>query len=182
MSSPTLPSVGRAGTIAGGGKKSAAEEPELKRRRLLDAGGPVEDDEVARKKMRDAKVYEKGVDRTYRDWVGFDPDNVADVKSTHPFDADRPGNNAIKPMGYFAKRGDLPMMRWLYVNGADTRDEDVPNCFPMMWAAENGRMDMCKWLFDRGAAKDIKRKVRMIDTTTDGHLFASHLASHKRGM
>ena len=158
MSSPTLPSVGRAGTIAGGGKKSAAEEPELKRRRRLDAGGPIEDDETARQKMRDAQVYERGVDRTYRDWVGFDPDNVADVKSIHPVDADRPGNNAIKPMGHFAEKGDLSMMRWLYVNGADTRDVDVATYFPMYCAALMGRMEACKWLFQHGAAEDIKRK------------------------
>ena len=57
MSSPTLPSVGRAGATTGG-KKSAAGEPEPKRRRLLDAGGPIEDDETARQKMRDAKIYD----------------------------------------------------------------------------------------------------------------------------
>ena len=31
---------------------------DLKRRRLLDAGGPIEDDETARQKMRDAQVGE----------------------------------------------------------------------------------------------------------------------------
>ena len=158
MSSPTLPSVGRAGTIAGGGKKCAAEEPELKRRRRLDAGGPIEDDETARQKMRDAEVYERGVDSGLFEYAGFDPDNVGDVKSTLPFDADRPGNNAIKPMGHFAKKGDLSMMRWLYVNGADTRDVDVATYFPMYCVALMGRMDMCKWLFQHGAAEDIKRK------------------------
>ena len=55
-------------------------EPDLKRRRrLLDAGGPVEDDETARQKMRDAKVYERGVDGTWGEYAGFDPDNVAGV-------------------------------------------------------------------------------------------------------
>ncbi len=44
-------------------------EPDRKRRRLLDAGGPVEDDETARQKMRDAEVYERGVDRTYEEYV-----------------------------------------------------------------------------------------------------------------
>ena len=60
---------------------AAAAEPEPKRRRLLDAGGPIEDDETARQKMRDAKVYERGVRGTYKEYVGFDPDNVRDVKS-----------------------------------------------------------------------------------------------------
>ena len=137
------------------------EEPGPKRRKLLDAGGPIEDDETARQKMRDAKVYERGVDGTYGEYVGFDPDNVADVKSCSPH---RLGSK-VKPMGYFANEGDLLMMRWLYVNGADTRDVDVPMCFPMMWAAFHGHLDVCKWLFDHGAAKDIKRRT----THDDNH-------------
>ena len=44
-------------------------EPDLKRRRLLDAGGPIEDDETAEQKMRDAKV--RGEMRG--DITGFDP-------------------------------------------------------------------------------------------------------------
>ena len=152
-------------------------EPETKRRRLLDAGGPIEDDETARQKMRDAQVYERGVDRTYRDWVGFDPDNVADVKGTHPFDADRPGNNAIKPMGYFAKRGDLPMMRWLYVNGADTRDVDVATYFPMYCAALMGRMEACKWLFSMVLPRTLRGR-----PPPDLHLLASHVASRAGGI
>jgi hypothetical protein len=65
-----------------------------------------------------------------------------------------------KPMGYFARSGDLPMMRWLYVNGADTRDVDVPRYFPMHEAGgiPYGNIEMCKWLFAHGAAKDINRR------------------------
>ena len=51
------------------------------------------------------------------------------------------------------------MMRWLYVNGADTRDVDVPLYFPMSAAARNGHLSGCKWLYDHGAAGDIKRRV-----------------------
>ena len=146
------------GAANGGGGGSGAAEPESKRRRLLDAGGPVEDDETARQKMRDAKVYERGVRGTYEEFVGFGPDNVRDVKSVTWYD---PGlGDAITPMGYFAEKGDLPMMRWLYVNGADTRDEDVVIYFPMWLAAKNGHLDSCKWLFAQGAAKDIKRRAR----------------------
>ena len=134
---------------AASGDGSDAPKPEIKRRRLLDAGGPIEDDETARQKMRNARVYARGV----HGYVGFDPKNVADVKSTK-----FSGTRDIKPMGYFAQEGDLPMMRWLYVNGADTRDEDMPVYFPMLLAARKGRMDLCKWLFDHGAAKDIKRR------------------------
>ena len=133
-------------------------EPGHKRRRILDAGGPIEDDEAARQKMRDARVYARGVDGTYGDWVGFDPDNVGDVKSLRWSDADARDINAIKPMGYFAWKGDLPMMRWLYVNGADTRDVDACTNFPMYFSADNGNLEVCKWLFDHGAAKDIKRR------------------------
>jgi hypothetical protein len=70
-------------------------------------------------------------------------------------------------MGYFAQEGDLPMMRWLYVNGADTRDVDVAIWFPMFAAACEGRTEACKWLFDHGAAKDIKRRTTRVSVS--GH-------------
>ena len=137
-------------SVDGGG--GGGKEPEPKRRRLLDAGGPIENDETARQKMRDAWVYDND-----GEIVGFDPDNVADIKS---FSRAYPCMNAIKPMGYFASEEDLPMMRWLYVNGADTRDEDAYCWFPMHVAANNGRTEACKWLFDHGAAGDIKKRTR----------------------
>ena len=140
------------------GRNGGGKEPKLKRRRLLDAGGPIEDDETARQKMRDARVYERWVDGTHGEFVGFDPDNVADLKSAHWYDHG-PHHN-IKPMGYFAGMGDLPMMRWLYVNGADTRDEMVTSdWFPMCTAAMVGHLGVCKWLFQHGAAGDVKRRV-----------------------
>ncbi len=132
--------------------------PDRKRRRLLDAGGPVEDDETARRKMRDAEVYKRGVRGTRGEYDGFDPENVGDVKYVKNYR--RPYDSpiyTIKPMGYFARFGDLPMMRWLYVNGADTRDEDVDYWFPMVLAAAAGHNEACRWLFVHGAAKDIKR-------------------------
>ncbi len=129
-------------------------EPEPKRRRLLDAGGPIEDDETARKKMSYACVFNHGELHP----TGFDPDNVADIQSYLPLNT-QPTNH-IKPMGYFARLGDLPMMRWLYVNGADTRDMDVAIFFPMYLAAQNGQAAVCRWLFDHGAAKDVKRRTR----------------------
>ena len=151
MSGRKVPSVG-----GGGG----GAEPDLKRRRTLDAGGPVEDDETARQKLRDARVYERGVRGPRGYYVGFDPDNVSDVKCLNCIR----GRNlitgpTIKPIGYFASKGDLRMMRWLYVNGADTRDVDVTFCFPMRWAALAGQMGACKWLLAHGAAEDVKRRV-----------------------
>ena len=135
-------------------------EPDLKRRRLLDAGGPVEDDETARQKMREAKVYEPEGDVA----AGFDPDNVADIKhfyARQSYDIYR-----IKPMGYFAEKGDLKMMRWLYVNGADTRDEEVGFYFPMIRAVSRGHTDVCKWLFAHGASDDVQRR-----TNADSQFF-----------
>ena len=110
--------------------------------------------------MRDAKVYARGVRGTYGEYVGFDPDNVRDVKASAPYDVLSHTYHAIKPMGYFAKVGDLPMMRWLYVNGADTRDEDIDWNFPMYRATIRGDLGVCKWLFQHGAAKDVKRRTR----------------------
>ena len=130
-------------------QKDAADEL---RRRLLDAGSPVEDDETARQKMRDAEVYERG-GGGIGEYDGFDPDNFGDVKCLGPFH-----DAAITPMGYFARIGDLPMMRWLYVNGADTRDVDVPANFPMRMAAVHVRLEACKWLLLHGAGKDVKRR------------------------
>ena len=92
-----------------------AAEADPKQRRLLDAGGPIDDDETARQKMRDAEVKGPDDDET----TGFDPDDVEDIKThkkgLHPVDR-------MTPMSYFNCDGDLPMMRWLYVNGAATPD------------------------------------------------------------
>ena len=135
-------------------------EPDLKRRRLLDAGGPVEDDETARQKMRDARVGEPGGEIT-----GFDPDDVVGIKRV----SGREDGDIyrIKPMGYFAQRGDLPMMRWLYVNGADTRDDELEYFFPMYSAALKAKLEACKWLYEHGSAQDIKRRVPLSTNPTD---------------
>ena len=145
--------------MSGSGSGGGAE-PDRKRRRILDAGGPIEDDETARRKMRDAHVYERGVRGTLGEYSGFDPDNVLDVKSWLVYDHGARLNSAVKPMGYFARNGDLSMMCWLYVNGADTRDVDVAVKFPMWMAATGRHLEVCQWLFDHGAAKDVKRRTR----------------------
>ena len=153
-------------------------EPAPKRRRLLNAGGPVEDDETARQKMRDAKVYEvfqDGVAGTIGMYDGFDPDDVADVKSFMCNCGDWNFDSDVSPMAYFAALGDLPMMRWLYVNGADTRDGDVEYWFPMLMAAFRGHLEVCKWLFAHGAAKDIKRR-----TSNGGSPLSATFTTSKR--
>ena len=123
-------------------------EPEAKRRRLLDAGGPVEDDETARQKMRDAEVGED------HEITGFDPQNVREIKGNRGWRMDP---ERISPMGYFARKGDLPMMRWLYVNGADTRDENIQLWFPMYAASDENHKEAVKWLFLHGATRDATR-------------------------
>jgi len=90
-------------------------------------------------------------------YVGFDPDNVADVKRFNTFRMPLTMIGDVSPMGYFAMLGDLPMMRWLYVHGAETRDVDVAVYFPMWMAATFRRVDVCEWLFNHGAAEDVKR-------------------------
>ena len=136
-------------------------EPKLKRRKLLDAGGPIEDDETARQKMKNAiHTYKKGVEGTRDEPVGFDPDNLADIRVSEPRINFQKTEGGVTAMGHFTRFGDLRMMGWLFVNGADTRDVHVPVSFPMLLAAVLGELDVCKWLFDRGAAKDIKRRTR----------------------
>ena len=131
-------------------------------------GPDLLDDETARQKMRDAEVYDGGI--VGDEYGGFDPDNVADIKlfrpavNPHPYSGETPVRvpHAINPMGYFARRGDLPMMRWLHDNGADTRDVDVvmypPMYSPMYLAALKGHLCICKWLFQHGAAGDVTRR------------------------
>ena len=135
--------------------------PQPKRRRLLDAGGSIEDDETARRKMRDAFVYKLGVNGTNGNYDGFDPDNIGDIKRLYLHAGTASTMHNLSAMGYFARLGDLPMMRWLYANGADTRDEDVGYWFPMWLAVVNGNVEVCKWLFAHGAAGDIKRRSRV---------------------
>ena len=111
-------------------------EPDRKRRRILDAGGTIEDDETARRKMRDAWVYNND-----DEVVGFDPDDVKKTRQQFMRNDDyEMDEDEVSPMGYFAEQGDLPMMRWLYVNGADTRDVDVAVWFPMYNAAACGHL------------------------------------------
>ena len=132
-------------------------EPEPKRRRLLKVDGDIEDEETARQKMRNAEVGPgpwKGRRKT-AERTGFDPNNVTKPMLGSPYDDE--DYFKITPMGYFAQKGDLPMMRWLYANGANTRDTNVSFWFPMYAATVHGHLDACKWLYEHGAADDITR-------------------------
>ena len=145
--SASVPTSNRRG---GGGN-----EPDPKRRRILDAGGPTEDEETARQKMKDAKVFAlTAVEEISPEYVGFDPDNVSEKRLFYV------SGSQLTPMSYFSRKGDLPMMRWLYMKGADTRDEDEGFWFPMYAAAYRGHLECCKWLYEHGASSDVKRETR----------------------
>ena len=149
-----------------------AEVPDLRRQRVLEAGKPIEDDEIAREKMRDAEVgaYHKiltgrQLGRQFFARTGFDPDNVT---KTRLIGRRRTGvrGYGLTAMSYFSSKGDLPMMRWLYVNGADVNGPDMPRkrlCLhksfysPVLSAALECRDEAVKWLFFHGAAKDVTR-------------------------
>ena len=137
--------------------RQTMSEPDPKRRRLLKVDGVIEDEESARQKMRDAQVGPgpwKGRGKTAKR-TGFDPNNVTKRMLGSPYDDE--DYFKITPMGYFAEKGDLPMMRWLYANGANTRDTNVSFWFPMYAATVHGHLDACKWLYEHGAADDITR-------------------------
>ena len=165
------------GGEGGGGK----DQPVLKRRRLLDAGGPIEDDETARQKMRDARVYKIGVGGTEGEHDGFDPDNVGDIRSLQVFpDSSNASKTTYhtKPMGYFADIGDLPMMRWLYVNGADTRDEEITSFFPSIERCCSGI-----WMSVSGCFSTVlPGTLRGDPSAADLDLLVPHLTSRASGM
>lgn len=134
--------------------------PAAKKQKTCDADGPVEEDETAREKLRDA---------------GFDPEDVHTARS----DLVPPLNPLgcwvnITPMTYFTILGDLPMCRYLYhVRGAatmaptdDQRTEireritgarPTSFWFPMQAAVARNKISLAKWLFCNGAKSDVRR-------------------------
>ena len=137
---------------------SAGDQPAQKKRKTLNADGPIEDEELARTKLRDA---------------GFDPDDVHTARSDHT----RPVNyisgwRDITPMAHFAFHGDLPMCRYLFhVRGASTtkaaqkhrtsaigRDGTAPFWKPLYGAIYEKRYDVAKWLYKNGAKDEIFEK------------------------
>jgi len=135
----------------------SSEQPSAKRQKTYDADGPVEDDETARKKLRDA---------------GFDPDDVhtamSDVDrdtSSFAFDNFFKNMSNITPMAFFAYYGDLPMCRYLHhVRGAVTttatdehlsEPDDEVLFFPIYAAAYKLNFDIVKWLYRHGAKSEI---------------------------
>ena len=143
----------------GVGGAGADEQPAAKKQRKFteaDLGGPIEDEETARKKLEDA---------------GFDPDKVTEpaiVKCPRRFGRALVGHWYVNPICHFAAAGDLKMCRYLVARGASTTDEvanedciDV-ELFPMAAAAKCDMKDVCQWLFHHGAHGNISRVVRRV--------------------
>ena len=134
--------------------RSLSAKWRVQKRRLLDAGTPIEDHKAALVKLRRANVTGEGGGSI----TGFDLNSVVQ-KRWVGWDASDVG--AIRPMAYFAMQGDLPMMRWLYVHGASTTDDDVVYWFPIMaavFANTNSHVEVCQWLYKHGAQDDVSRK------------------------
>lgn len=134
--------------------RSLSAKWRVQKRRLLDAGTPIEDHKAALVKLRKANVTGEGGGSI----TGFDQNSVVQ-KRWVGWDTSDVG--AIRPMAYFAMQGDLPMMRWLYVQGASTTDEDVVYWFPIMaavFANTNTHVEVCQWLCNHGAQDDVSRK------------------------
>ena len=158
--------------IAGG-----ADQPPVKKLKrgddepgTINVGGPMEDEETARKKL---------------EALEFDPDKVNDAK-TYGF---RPVNEmhldcwTATPMAHFCRAGDLPMCRYLLSRGASTTKggfDDDDEWFPMMAAARGGQLDVCKWLYSCGAASDVSRHFLMRDGDSLAPLWYATRSGDKR--
>ena len=142
---------------ASGGASGVAGEPRLKKRRTdndrdgedrFQHDGPVEDEETAREKMKEA---------------GFDPDDVTkqcelSLDARKAINMNYPGFS-MGPMAYFCSIGDLEMCRYLLSKGASTTATGTDGTlFPMFAAANGGHLDVCKWLYVHGAEEDIGRR------------------------
>ena len=57
----------------------------------------------------------------------------------------------VSPLLYFCRRGNLLIVRLLFLIGADcTQLGTCDYLFPMLAAAQHGHLDICKWLFVYG--------------------------------
>ena len=130
-------------------------------------GGPMDDEETARKKLEKA---------------GFDPDRSVNAISAIQIEGLAENH---RPISYFCSIGDLMMCRYLLSKGASTTqswvddydDDDESEggnlcCSPMFAAARGGHLEVCKWLCDHGARGDI----RMIN---DVYISPLHIAIRK---
>ena len=135
-------------------RSGSAEEPIAKRARKLteaDLGGPIEDEETAKQKLRDA---------------GFNPNDLTSERVVDSPDDD--GQWFATPMAHFCAAGDLKMARYLLSKGiptvrpvrADTSngddDDEEPNS-PLEGALWMGKVHVCEWLFAHGAREEVEK-------------------------
>ena len=128
---------------------SCQGEPLAKKQKTHGADGPVEDEESAREKLREA---------------GFDPNDVHTARSDLENGELCYYEDNVTPMAYFASRGDLPMCRYLhYVREAtmtapaeEHRTVPVVEVLfsPMYAAIYYNQPEVAKWLFCHGAMKN----------------------------
>ena len=140
---------------------SEANEPRNKRQkrdgggtpRSVVLGGPMYDEETARKMLRNAHVWPLG------SWgegkSGFDPDDEA-VDNVYHHSVENELWDEITPMIYFAMRGDLKMCRYLISRGASTTKGAGIIQSPMDRAMFSGRLDICKLLYANGAQDHVR--------------------------
>ena len=157
---------------ASAGDGGVPGEPQPKKRRTdndrgdgeddeLQHDGPVEEEETARKKMKEA---------------GFDPDDVAKQcklsdRARKAFDTPF---DKMRPITYFCRVGDLKMCRYLLSKGASTTATSTCGWwFPMYTAALGGHLDVCKWLYAHGAKEDMGRRNTSGYTPLDGSFYGA---------
>ena len=123
---------------------SGDDQPAAKRHKTFNADGPVEDDETAREKLREA---------------GFDPNDVHTAQLGRLGESYRDPLKNVTPMARFAYRGDLPMCRYLYhVRGASTNEDRTGMTSPMYAAARKLNWNVVKWLYQHGAKNEMLKE------------------------
>ena len=153
-----------------GGGDRPAKKP--KHNEIVAFGGPMDDEETARKKLEEA---------------GFDPDKP--VNSISEIEVEVGGfSDDYLPMSYFCQIGDLMMCRYLLSKGASTswvvdnddNDDDENSGWsfhywasPMYAAAYGGHLEVCKWLCNHGARNDVRKSSNFYDSPL--HIAIRHM-------
>ncbi|OEU17873.1 hypothetical protein FRACYDRAFT_238301 [Fragilariopsis cylindrus CCMP1102] len=121
----------------------------------IDAGGAIEDTDIAIQKMKDSG-FDLGTDINQEQRIP----RFADGGTTRHWER-------VTPMTNFVIKGDLKMCRYLFVNGAKCTRPTLARYknFPLLMAAKEGHIDICKWLYMHGAKEDIQKLDLMGDGT-----------------
>jgi len=138
----------------------SSQEPSAKRQKTFNADGPIEEDEAAREKLREA---------------GFDPDDVHTAISDLENSDLLGGESNVTPMAHFSCCADLPMCRYLHhVRGAVTTraadehlsEPDIGVRMHPILAAAYGKhhdwreIETIQWLYENGAKSELLLNVK----------------------